>query len=217
MVSLAGVASANGGLAPRPTPCSEGGTHGLFIPGTACLQWHDDVMASNRTVKLRSVAIVALALVLIGAPIGMAHAATISIDDDSGDTGSRSDIRKVVVEHTNAKLRVKTRLDEVVVGVEYAVYIDTRRANRGPEWLISAYPDSEWVILRVSGWNDDGEPGPQCGRARYSLESDPAVAKVRLPTRCLAMRDRVRVAVRMHDAGNGVDWAPARRDFSRWV
>ena len=156
-------------------------------------------------------------MVLIVAPIGMAQAATISIDDDSGDTGSRSDIRKVVVEHTNTKLLVKARLDEVVVGVEYAVFIDTRRNNPGPEWLISAYPDSEWVIMRVSGWDDNGEPGPQCGRARYSLESDPAVAKVRLPTSCLGMRDRVRVAVRMHDGGNGVDWAPARRDFSRRV
>jgi len=156
-------------------------------------------------------------MVLVVAPIGMAHAATILIGDDQGDTASRSDIHKVVVEHTKKRLRIKTRLDEVVVGVEYAVYIDTRRNNAGPEWLISAYPDSEWVILRVAGWKDQGEQGPSCGRARYSLDSDPAVAKVRVPSRCLNLGKRVRVSVRMHDGGHGVDWAPARRDFSHWV
>lgn len=174
-------------------------------------------MTMIRSRLVRSAAVASLAVVVAVASIGVAHAATISIDDDSGDTGSRSDIRKVVVEHTDDRLQVKTRLNEVIIGVEYAVFIDTRRRNRGPEWLISAYPDSEWVILRVSGWNDNGEPGPQCGRARYSLESDPAVAKVRLPTRCLSMGDDVRVAVRMRDGGNGVDWAPARQEFSAWV
>ena len=174
-------------------------------------------MASNRTLKLRSAAASSLALVLVVAPLGMAQAATIRIGDDSGDSASRSDIETVVVEHTKKKLRIKTRLDEVVIGVEYAVYIDTRRNNAGPEWLISAYPDSEWAILRVAGWKDSGRPGPQCGRARYSLDSDPAVAKVRVPSRCLNLGKRVRVSVRMHDGGHGVDWAPARRDFSHWV
>jgi len=79
-------------------------------------------MTCSRARKARST-VVSLAMVLVVAPIGMAHAATILIGDDQGDTASRSDIHKVVVEHTKKRLRIKTRLDEVVVGVEYAVYI----------------------------------------------------------------------------------------------
>ena len=116
-------------------------------------------MASNRTLTLRSAVAISLALVLMVAPLGVAQAATIRIGDDSGDTASRSDIEKVVAEHAKNRLRIKTRLDEIVVGVEYAVYIDTRRNNAGPEWLISAYPDSEWVILRVAGWKDKASRG----------------------------------------------------------
>ena len=158
-----------------------------------------------------------MAVAVLATGSGVALAAAVTINDARGDTNSRIDIRKVVVRHTDDRLKVKARLNKVVYGVEFAAFLDTRRENPGPEWKLSGYADSEWGITRVKGWNDTGTPGPACGRARFSKDSDPPVAWFRVPNDCLNIRDKVRVSVAMKDPGHGVDWVPARREFSRWV
>lgn len=153
------------------------------------------------------------ALVLTVAPA--AWAGTVSYDDDVGDTGSRSDIRRVVVEHVHTadRLTVTTRLTKVVYGAELAIFIDSRPRNAGPEWKISAYADSEWALMRVDGWRDDGMPGPTCGRVSYSMDTDHPVARATLPSSCIRLHRDVRVSVLVHDAGHGRDWAPDTRRF----
>lgn len=161
----------------------------------------------------RAIGVVAavLTLALVATPAAMAG--TVSFNDEVGDTASRSDIRRVVAEHVHTadRLRVTTRLSEVVIGVELAVFIDSRPRNAGPEWKVSAYPDSEWALLRVDGWRDDGIPVRTCGRVSYGLDADRPVARATLPSSCLRLHRDVRVSVRVRDAGHGRDWAPAPR------
>lgn len=163
--------------------------------------------------RLLAPTVVVTLMAIVWAPVALA--ATISYDDTVGETRSRSDIKRVVVEHQRRenRLSVKARLTKVVYGVEFAVYLDTRRRNSGPEWKISGYADSEWGILKIKGWRDKGRPGPVCGRARYSKSTDAPVARVRIPTKCVKIRSSVRVAVAMVDSRNGTDWVPRRRSF----
>lgn len=156
-----------------------------------------------------------LVLALLGGLAPAAWAGTVTFDDEVGDTHSRSDIKRVVVEHLHSddRLKVTTRLSKVVYGVELAIYIDSRRRNAGPEWKISAYADSEWALLRVGGWRDDGVNRETCGRVSYSKQTDHPVARATLPSSCLRLHRDVRVAVLIHDSGHGKDWAPAERTF----
>lgn len=144
-----------------------------------------------------------------------AWAGTVSVTDPVGDTGSRSDIRRVTVEHVHTadRLRIITGLSRIVIGVELDVYLDTRRAHPGPEWKVAALPDSEWALLRVRDWRDAGTVGPVCGRVRYSTSSVHPVARVSLPSSCLDLHRDVKVSVLAVDPGHGRDWAPARRTF----
>jgi hypothetical protein len=153
------------------------------------------------------------AAVVSWAPVALGD--SISYDDRVGETTSRSDIKRVVVDHRHQKerLSVRARLTKVVYGVEFAVYLDTRRKNKGPEWKIWAYADSEWGILKVRGWNDQGRQGPVCGRASYTKSTDSVVARVTIPTKCLRIRSSVRVAVATIDPRNGTDWVPHRKTF----
>lgn len=163
----------------------------------------------------RASIVLALAVTVAGIAAPTAWAGTVSFDDEVGDTGSRSDIRRVVVEHVHTadRLRVVTRLSKVVYGAELAIYIDSRRRNAGPEWKISAYADSEWALLRVDGWRDDGIPGPTCGRVSYSMDTDRPVAKATVPASCIRLHRDVRVSVLVRDVGHGRDWAPDTRRF----
>lgn len=163
----------------------------------------------------RASIVLALAVTLGVLAAPTAWAGTVSFDDEVGDTGSRSDIRRVVVEHVHTadRLRVTTRLSKVVYGAELAIFIDSRPANAGPEWKISAYADSEWALLRVDSWRDDGMPGPTCGRVSYSRDTDRPIARATLPSSCIRLHRDVRVSVLVHDAGHGRDWAPDVRRF----
>jgi hypothetical protein len=171
--------------------------------------------SDERWTMRRSMLAVAMTgvLSLVAAPA--AWAGTVSFDDEVGDTGSRSDITRVVVEHVHTadRLRVTTRLTKVVYGAELAIFIDSRPRNAGPEWKISAYADSEWALLRVDSWRDDGMPGPTCGRVSYSMDADPPVARATFPSSCIRLHRDVRVSVLVHDAGHGRDWAPDTRRF----
>jgi hypothetical protein len=75
-----------------------------------------------------------------------------------------------------------------------------------------ANADSEWALYRVDDWGQRGKRTALCGRVRYS-KSTPSVASWRAPRTCLDIRRAVRVSVRVKDAGHGVDWSPAPREF----
>lgn len=163
----------------------------------------------------RLLLVTTLAALAAATTVTTAWAGTVSVTDPAGDTGSRSDIRRVTVEHMHAtdRLRIATKLTKVVLGVELDIYIDSRPQNAGPEWKILAYPDSEWVLRRVSGWNDHGVNKTTCGRVRYSVDTERPVAVAGLPAGCLNLHRDVAVSVRIHDVGHGNDWAPSRRTF----
>lgn len=148
-------------------------------------------------------------------PIGAANAAERRFDDPTGDTMGRSDIRWVQVSNSRTKnfLKVRVRLNRVVYGVEFATFVDTNRANPGPEWKMSGYADSEWGLARVRNWRDDGEERVCRGSARYSKGTDRPIAVWKSSRRCLGLHGKARVAVRLQDQGRGTDWAPAMKTF----
>lgn len=165
----------------------------------------------------RLVAIMAAATAaLILSPLLPAAAATGTFIDERGETNARSDIRRYVVRHSRVdnRLSVRIKLSRVILGTELTVFLDSRHHNPGPEWAMTAYPDSEWVIKRVSGWDDNGETVSCSGSVKYT-ESTRPVARWRTHRKCLDLGRYVRVAIRVHDFGHGVDWAPRRRHFSQ--
>lgn len=143
-----------------------------------------------------------------------ANAATTTYLDPSGDTGARSDIRRVQVDNSRATdlFRVRVRVDRVILGTDVSVYVDLNRKNRGPELRMSAAPDSEWALSRVKGWKDRGKRIALCGKVRFSTDFKPVVVW-RTTRTCVNLQGKARVAVKLRDKGHGTDWAPAPRRF----
>ena len=166
-----------------------------------------------RTRTLVTVA-AALAVAAVLLPANGAAAATDLFPDATGDTASRSDIGWVEVTNSGRHDRfvVRVGLSRVVYGAPLTVWVDLRAKNPGPELRMLAYADSEWALYRVHDWGERGTRIGTCGRVRYT-KATPHVATWRTTRTCLGIRRGVSVAVRVRDAGHGVDWAPAPRQF----
>jgi hypothetical protein len=156
----------------------------------------------------------AITFAAVAVPAGGAAAATQLFPDDTGDTASRSDIGWVEVgnNHRRDRFALRVGLSRVVYGASLTVWVDSRPRNAGPEFRMVAHADSEWQLYRVDRWGQRGAPTDTCGQVRYS-KATPQLASWRTTRTCLDVRRGVRVAVRVRDAGHGVDWAPARRHF----
>ncbi|MEO8328923.1 MAG: hypothetical protein ABI586_02855 [Candidatus Nanopelagicales bacterium] len=169
----------------------------------------------------KSLSLLALVMVTTTTVLSTSFPAQAQVErfsDAVGDTQSRSDVRWVKIRHSKVdnRLHVRTKLDQVVTGVEWTVYLDSRRHNPGPEWAMTAYPDSEWVLNKVDKWDDKGTATDCAGSVHFSTSTKP-VARWSNKRSCLDLNRYVRVSVRIHDTGHGIDWAPARRGYSQWV
>lgn len=158
---------------------------------------------------------VATALVVVLLPAAPAVAAEHRFTDPVGETASRSDIRWVRVANSRDQNRIRVRvgMSRVVYGVEWTTYLNTKLSDPGPEWKMSGYADSEWVLYRVDSWRDDGRQRNCPGSASYSQSSARPIASWTSSRSCLGIRGKARVSVRLKDVGHGIDWAPTAREF----
>lgn len=174
-------------------------------------------MKGTQRTRIVAAAVAALAL----GPAAGAHADVERFTDPRDDTPTSVDIWRVKVDNSTRarnKVIVAVRQDNVRIGDSITIYFDTRRRDRGPEYSISAYVDSEYFMHRREGWARVGRPVPfSCGYSLKIRHDDRSRAVV--PRRCLGHPSKVRVAVKV-TRGIPVtsrDWARAPRTWLGWV
>lgn len=159
---------------------------------------------------------------------GPASADAIGVTDPR-DTGHGSDLRSVQVRHGDRNVVVTTTHTDLrrdpASGSGGAVYLDTDRRDRGPEYVVVGgyFVGTDYQLLRTEGFG-----AHQWGRAvrgSYEMRVDYAKEHVRtrISRRALGSPDEVRVAVRVAGTRRDgtsrglVDWLGEPRSFTRWV
>ena len=165
--------------------------------------------------------VVAVVAVLSLGPAVGAHADIERFNDPRDDTPSSVDIWRVKVDNSTrdrSKVIVAVQQDNLDFGDSITIYFDTRGRDRGPEYSISAYVDSEYFMHHREGWGRVGRPVPfRCGYELKIRSHDRSRAVI--PRRCLGYPGKVRVAVKVTRGipATSRDWAKAHRTWLGWV
>ncbi|MBS2938182.1 hypothetical protein KDN32_10540 [Nocardioides sp. J2M5] len=160
------------------------------------------------------------ALLLAGLVAAPAGAEYYSIDDPADATASLSDITGFDAMHGSRKLLVKVRFAELVrsSAAGLSVYIDTDRAARGPEYVLSSGlgDGTDYVLTKARGWHGSDDRVDCDYSARPKWRKD--VFRAVVSRACLGDPAEVRVSVKMVDEADGshpvMDWAPKRHRWS---
>ena len=150
--------------------------------------------------------------------------------DDPDDTDHGSDVRALNVRNGHANLHVVTTHENLrrnpATGSGGAVFIDTDRSDRGPEYVfVGGYTrGTDYVLAETEGfsaekWGDPVEHGDYIMKVRYAKD------RVRLTMSRHAIGDAtdVRVAARVSGSRSDgtsdglVDWVSQRRAFTPWI
>ena len=163
---------------------------------------------------------------LVAAP---AHAEQYGVDDPQ-DTWHGSDIRALQVHNGTEDLRITTIHDNLVrraaSGSAEAIYLDTDRDHRGPEYVLAAglYEGTDYLLSETDGfgtdkWGDAVENGDYILHIDYRKDR----ARVKISQATLGNPDAVRVAVRASGTRTDgtshglVDWVGKPRQLTPWI
>jgi len=156
---------------------------------------------------------VAVALPVLGGP---AAADVRVFRDRSGDTGVGSDVTRVRVDHGggSGRVRVATRVGDLSTDDVITLFIDVRRRDGGPEYVVRVQPNSAGPVLRaIERWRGRGAV-VRCPRLRARADAfGPDRVAISVPRGCIRRPGRVRVAVRARFGYPNrvvVDWAPRK-------
>ena len=171
--------------------------------------------------------------VLSVATLALGLAAPASADSigvrDPQDTSHGSDLRsvhvkngdhRVVVTTTHTNLRRDPRS-----GSGGAVYVDTDRTDRGPEFVFVGgfFRGTDYTLLHTEGFGARSWGDPVEGPYRMTVDYDDEQVRMRMSRAALDRPGRIRVAVRVagtRNDGSGnelVDWLGEPRSFTPWV
>jgi hypothetical protein len=177
-------------------------------------------------------AIAAVALTAAALPTVLAASASaeqFGIDDPE-ETSHGSDLRALQVRNGKENVDVATfhtnlRRDPAT-GSAGAVYVDTDRDDRGPEYVFVGgfFEGTDYLLRETEGfgpgaWGDAVENGDYVMRVSYRQDR----VRMRMSRAALGDPDEVRVAVRISGtrtdgSSDGlVDWAGEPRSFSPWL
>jgi hypothetical protein len=160
---------------------------------------------------------------------GTAHAEQYGVDDPK-DTFHGSDILALQVRNGQENLTVTTYHSNLVrsfkSGSGGAIYIDTDKSDRGPEYVFAGgfYEGTDYLLSETEGfgtdqWGDPVENGDYIMRVNYKTDH----VRVRISQGALGEPDAVRVAVRASGTRTDgtshglVDWVGKPRSFSPWL
>ncbi len=177
--------------------------------------------------NLTAVAVATAALSLTIA--GPASAELYGVDDPR-DTSHGSDVISLSVRNGAEEVDVTTYHEDLrrdpATGSSGTVYLDTDRADRGPEYVFVGgfYEGTDYVLRATEGfgpgkWGDPVEQGDYIMRVDYRKDR----VHVRMSRAALGDPGAVRVAVRVtgtrrDGSSHGlVDWVGAPRAFTPWV
>ena len=181
----------------------------------------------RKTIASAAVALSAAALT-VGLD-GTAHAARYGIDDPK-ETGHGSDIRALQVRNGMENLHVVTYHEslrpDAATGSGGLVYIDTDKADKGPEYVLAAgyFRGTDYVLSTTEGfgrqqWADPVEHGDYVMRVHYAKDR----VRVTMSRHALGDPTDVRVAVRASGTRSDgtsdglVDWVGEPRGFTPWI
>lgn len=171
-------------------------------------------------IRTTAALIAALAMALVGT--GPASAEVTSAHDGADATASLNDMLGLRVNHGAKRVTVRIRFTDLrrnsAAGpASIAIFLDTRRPRRGPEFRLGSGLQSgtDFQLMRTRGWRPVGEPKT----CRHDL--DLQFARDRLvftvARGCIGAPNRVRVGARMtdhFDASHPItDWIKKRRGW----
>jgi hypothetical protein len=160
---------------------------------------------------------------------GAAHAELYGVDDGR-DTSHGSDILALSVRNGPRNLTVTTTHVDLrrdpATGSGGALFIDTDRGDRGPEYVFVAgyYRGTDYQLLHTDGfrratWGDPVQDGDYLMSVDYRRDT----VRVRISRGTLDRPDRVRVSARASGTRSDgtsaglVDWVGKRRWFTPWL
>lgn len=173
--------------------------------------------------RVRTAAATAAVTVLAASAViaGGAHG-EVAVFNDSGDVESSVDLLRIRLDNGEAnprQVRVRIVQEDLLIGDEVTVFLDTKRRDPGPEWKATGVPAAEWVLIRTEGWAST-QPEVACAPGSMRMHLDTDVTRLVLPRSCLddIQPSKVRAAVRVvRDDPAARDWARKRRTFLPWV
>lgn len=158
-------------------------------------------------------------------PAASAQAETTRVVDGRDATGSPSDILRVKVSHGPDQVRVRAKFADLrkrgAVSSGAAVFIDSNRARRGPEFAVitGLGYGTDYQLAKVRRWKLVGSPLSCDHKLRLDYKRD--VMTFRASRSCFANPATVRVGMRMDDHADGshviTDWMTGRRKFTGWL
>jgi hypothetical protein len=176
---------------------------------------------------LASTAVLSAAALTLGLA-GPAHAASIGVKDPQ-DTFHGSDLRAVqlknrvanvvvVTSHTNLRREPRT-------GSSGAVYVDTHRRDKGPEFVFVGgyFAGTDYQLLQTEGFGRKSWGAPADGSYEMTVDYAKERVRMRMSREALGNPGKVRVAVRVSGTRTDgtstglVDWLGEPRDFTPWV
>ncbi len=140
-------------------------------------------------------------------------------DTDEPRIGS-TDIRKVVVDNGDSWVKVRVK-EAGFRHSETNLWIDSAKADPGPEYLISGYQNSEFFGGRVEGFDDETKPTWHCDGLR--MRDDGSSRWVVFTFKSTCTRGHGAIRVHADSKGNaGRDHAPNNspsgdKRFYDWV
>ncbi len=174
----------------------------------------------------------AVALSVAALTVGVAGTARAELYgiDDPQDTFHGSDILGLSIRNGTENLRVVSYHQNLrrdpATGSRGAVFIDTDRSDRGPEYVfVSPYwSGADYVLLTTESfsrrtWGDRVEQGDYTMRIRYDEDR----VKLTMSRKAIGKPGAVRVAMRAWGTRTDgthhglVDWVSQRRAFTPWV
>jgi opacity protein-like surface antigen len=180
--------------------------------------------------KLASAAVlsVAAAATLALGLASPASAASIGITDPP-DTSHGSDLRSVEVKNGDRRIVVTTTHTNLRrdprTGSGGAIYIDTDRRDRGPEFVFVGgfFSGTDYALLHTEGFGSRKWGKPVDGSYEMKVDYADEQVRMRMSRAALDRPGRVRVAVRVAgtrtdgSGGELVDWLGTPHSFTPWV
>lgn len=179
----------------------------------------------NRRYAVRAATVAAITGLVLG-PAAAALAETVSVTDPADTSGSLNDIRQVTAGHLSHRVVVRVGVTDLRKHSEFgpasmALFIDTDRTQRGPEFRLATglYEGSDYQLVRMEGWKPASEP-LTC-RHRVDLEPGKDLVRFQTGRGCVGSPDEVRIGVKMvdeYDASHPLtDWLKGPRKYTRWL
>jgi hypothetical protein len=170
----------------------------------------------------------ALTLGLTLGTTGPASAASIR-ERDPQDTSHGSDLRAVRVHNGERNLVVVTRHTDLrrdpATGSAGAVYIDTDRRDRGPEFVFLGgfFDGTDYALVHTEGFGHRKWGARATGSYAMRIDYATDEVRMRMSRNALDQPGKVRIAVRVSgtrtdgSSAGLVDWLGAPHSFTPWV